>query len=211
MTYNSLISDLTAYAERGSATTDATVYVQLPRIINLSERRIARELKVQGFINVVTSAFVAGTPAYAKPDRWRETVSMSFGSGTGSNTRIQLRELSYEGANTYWPDRSATGTPKFYADYDYANWLIVPVPAVANPYEVIYWQLPPLLDATNTTNWLTAEAPNALLHCCLKELYGFLNNDQADKWGAEYDRDMAALAGEDLQKIIDRYYKRATS
>lgn len=212
MNFPSLLLDLQRYSERGAPVYDQTVYDQLPSIINTAERRMARELKIQGFENVVTSAMITGQRAYQKPDGWRETISMSIGTGTGNNTRVYLRELAYEAAGVYWPSLTATSVPKFYADYDYAHWLITPTPAAAYPWEILYWQLPPLLDATNTTNWLTDYAPNALLHGCLVEMYGFLrNNDDMAKWRAEYDRDMAALLGEDLQKIVDRYYKRTTS
>ncbi len=212
LTFNSLTTDLIAYAQRGTTGTDPNVNAQIPLIINNTERRMARELKIQGFQKVYTSAFIVGMPLYAKPDRWRSTISMRFGTGTNNNTSTQLRELAYEAANLYWPDRSSKSTPRFYADADYNNWLVVPVPAVANPYEAVIWELPALLDASNTTNWLSQEAPNALLHGCLKELFNFLGNtEKAQMWGAEYDRDMAGLAGEDLQKILDRYYKRSTS
>ena len=211
MTYTSLVTDLTQYAQRGNATNDAVVQEQIPKIINLAERQIARELKVQGFINVVQWTLTSGLAVYPKPDRWRETISMSIGTGTTNNTRVPLRELSYEAANNYWPDRTATATPKYWADYDYTHILIVGTPDAAYPSEWLYWQLLPLLDATNTTNWLTQYAPNALLHGSLKLLFEFLGNDDAVKWGAQYDRDMAGLAGEDTQKIVDRYYKRTTS
>lgn len=212
MTYNSLIADLQAYAERAGATSDATVYNQLPQIINLAERRMAREAKVQGFQNVVTSALITGVRAYAKPDRWRETISMNIGTGTGNNTRKFLKEMSYEALSTYWPSQTATDEPRYYADYDYEHWLIGPTPDAAYPWEILYWELPPLLDASNQTNYLTDYAQNALLHGCLVELYGFLNDmEKMNTWKVEYDRDMAALVGEDLQKIIDRYYQRNTS
>ena len=212
MNFTSLQEDLRRYAERGGTTDDSTVDEMLPSFINTAERRMARELKIQGFINVVTSTMVTSKRAYEKPDRWRETVSMSIGTGTGNNTRTMLRELSYEAAGVYWTGMASTSVPRFYADYDYENWLIAPTPDAAYPWEVLYWELPPLLDDTTTTNWLTDFAPNALLHGCLVELFGFLRNaeDQA-KWKIEYDRDMAALVGEDLQKIVDRYYKRTTS
>lgn len=212
MTFTSLKQDLQRYSERGTAGFDQTVYDQIPSIINTAERRIARELKVQGFINAVTSTMVPLQRAYAKPDRWRETISMSIGTGTGNNTRSFLKEMAYEAAGTYWTSMSTGSTPRFYADYDYENWLIAPTPDAAYPYEVLYWELPPLLDDTNTTNWLTDYAPNTLLHGCLVELFGFLRNEgDMQRWKAEYDRDMGALAGEDLQKIVDRYYKRQTS
>ena len=212
MTFTTLKADLQAYCERATAGFDQTTYDQLPQIINTAERRMARELKIQGFINAVTATMVAGTRAYAKPDRWRATVSMSIGTGTGNNTRTALRELSYEAAGAYWTAMATNSVPRFYADYDYENWLIAPTPDAAYPWEVMYWQLPPLLDSGNATNWITDYAPNALLHGALTELYGFLHNpEEAAKWTAEYDRDMGALAGEDLQKIVDRYYKRTTS
>lgn len=212
MTFSSLKLDLQAYCERGGQTYDETVYNQLPQLINLAERRIARELKVQGFQNVVISSLVTGQRAYAKPDRWRETISMSIGTGTGNNTRVFLRGLSYESAGVYWPSMTDTDEPRYYADYDYEHWLITPTPDDDYPWEIVYWELPPLLDDTNQTNYLTDYAPNALLHGSLVELFGFLRSD-ADKqrWTIEYDRDMAALLGEDIQKIVDRYYKRATS
>lgn len=212
MNFASLKQDLQTYSERGTAGFDQTVYDQLPQIINIAERRIARELKIQGFINVVTTVMVPNQRAYQKPDRWRETVSMSIGTGTGNNTRVFLKELSYEAAGVYWTSMNTASTPRFYADYDYENYLIAPTPDAAYPWEIMYWELPPLLDDTNTTNWLTDYAPNALLHCALVELYGFLRNpEDMAKWSAVYDRDMGALAGEDLQKIVDRYYKRTTA
>src|SRR5690348_12767920 len=118
MTYNSLVADLQAYAERGNSTTDQTVYNQIPQIINIAERRMARELKVQGFINVVQSTLTTGVPAYAKPDRWRETISMNIGTGVGNNTPVFLKEMSYEAARSYWASTSSTAQPRFYADYD---------------------------------------------------------------------------------------------
>ena len=122
MTFTTLQQDVQRYLERGaSAVTDPVVYEQIPRLINLAERRIARELKVQGFINVVTSALTTGQSVYPKPDRWRDVVSMNIGTGTGNNTRKTLFGRSYEYIRSYWPNSSATGQPEFYADYDYAH------------------------------------------------------------------------------------------
>ena len=51
MTYSSLLEDVRRYLERGfTAESDQIVYEQLPRLITLGERRISRELKIQGFI-----------------------------------------------------------------------------------------------------------------------------------------------------------------
>ena len=208
LTFNSLQSDVRAYLERGQIT-DTTVYGQIPRLINLAERRMARELKVQGFINVVASVMVAGNNVIDKPDRWRETVSINFGSGTNLDQRTQLFPRSYEYIRFYWPDDALTSQPEFYADYDYKHWVVAPTPDVAYPFEIVYYELPALLDAQNTTNWLTEYAPNALLYATLLEASPFLKDDERlQTWTGMYDRALSALNGEDLHKVMDRNVAR---
>ena len=46
-TFTTLKEDIRRYLERGfTLASDQVVYEQIPRLINLAERRIARELKV---------------------------------------------------------------------------------------------------------------------------------------------------------------------
>lgn len=204
MTFTSLKVDVRRYLERGYVE-DTTVYEQLPALINLAERAIASELKFQGFINVVVTMLVQGTSVYDKPDRWRETISMNFGTGTDSNTRTPIFPRSYEYVRAYWPDSSEQDVPLFYADYDYQHWLIGPTPNANFPIEILYYQQPPLLDDTNQTNWLTDYAPNALLYRTLLEATPFLKNDERiPTWSTMYGQQMQAINTQDLQKIVDR-------
>lgn len=204
MTFTSLQEDMRRYLERG-ALVDTEVYEQLPSLINLAERAIATELKFQGFINVVVTSLVAGTSVYEKPDRWRQTVSMNFGTGEDNDTRQPLFARSYEYSRAYWPDSTVRAQPEFYSDYDYQHWLITPTPDAAYPIEIIYYQQPPLLDDTNQTNWLTDYAPNALLYRALLEATPFLKNDERiPVWTSMYSQQMQAINTQDLQKIVDR-------
>lgn len=216
MTFTSLCDDTRNYCVRGGSSVDATFNAQLPSFINLTEQQIAHELKIQGLQNSVTSAFTAVVGVYQKPNRWRETVSINVGTNVGTattyNTRVTLLPRSYEYCRTYWPDDTQTGTPKYYADYGYENFLFVPTPAETFPYELNYWQLPPPLEAANQTNFFTEYTPNALLDGTLTRAFNFLKNpEQSAVWQQSYDRDMAGLAGEDLQKILDRAQERRTS
>lgn len=206
LTFTTLQQDVRRYLERGATlASDAVVFEQIPRLINLAERRIARELKVQGFINVVTGTFAVGQSVYDKPDRWRDTVSINFGTGTGNNTRKPIFARSYEYARSYWPDSTATDEPEFYSDYDYNHWLIVPTPDATYPFEIVYYALPQLLDDANQTNWVTEYAPQLLLYGTLLEATPFLKNDERiPVWQSMYDRAAAMLNGEDLAKILDR-------
>lgn len=209
MTYDSLLEDLRRYIERGNPS-DTEVYEQLPRLIGLTERDIATKLKILGFVNVVAGLMVAGTSVYLKPDRWRQTTSISIGVTPGATvddfgTRVQLLPRGLEYARRYWPNPNDRDQPRFYADYDYYHWLVVPTPVASYPWEVIFWELPALLDDTNQTNWLTAYAPNALLYGTLAQAAPFLKNDERlPTWQGFYNDQLQALDGQDLQRILDR-------
>jgi len=204
MTYSSLLVDARRYLERGfTVESDPLVYEQLPRLITFAERRCARELKVLGFQRAVTTALQPGVAAYRKPDRWRETISM-----TVDNRSLFAR--SYEYLRSYWPVESETATPEFYSDYDYNHWLFAPTPATAQSLEILYYELPALLGEDNQANWLTEYAPNLLLYAVLLEAVPFLKNDtRITVWQGMYDRAAQSLNGEDLKRIMDRAATRS--
>jgi hypothetical protein len=204
MTYDSLLVDVRRYLERGfTQESDQIVYDQLPRLVTLGERRIARELKIQGFIRAVTTPLSIGVAVYLKPDRWRDTISMTV---TGS----PIFARSYEYCRSYWPNEAETGAPQFYADYDFQHWLITPTPVAASTLEILYYEQPALLGDDLQTNWLTEYAPDLLLYATLLEASPFLKNDErTGMWQAMYDRSAKALSGEDLGRITDRSANRS--
>lgn len=204
MTFASLQDDVSRYLERGSSRpTDPMVFDQLPRLINLAERRIALELKIEGLINVVTTDLQPGVSVYAKPDRWRDTVSIGYRRPNGE--RQQVFPRGYEFLRAYWPDSEARGAPEYYADYDYKHWVVAPTPDAAYPAEILYYELPqPLSDAVQT-NWITEYVPQLLLYATLLEASPFLKNDERiATWQAMYDRSAGMVNGEDLAKMLDR-------
>lgn len=204
MTYSSLLEDVRRYLERGfTAESDQIVYEQLPRLITLGERRISRELKIQGFIRAVTTPLQTGVATYRKPDRWRDTVSMTLNG-------VPIFARAYEYCRNYWPDEAETATPQFYADYDYNHWLITPTPNADSTLEVMYYEQPRFLGEDFQTNWLTEYAPDLLLYATLLEATPFLKKDERiATWQQMYDRAAQALNGEDLKKIMDRSAQRS--
>lgn len=206
MTYDSLLDDVRRYLERGfTAESDQIVYEQLPRLITLAERRIARELKIQGFIRAVTTPLSIGVAVYLKPDRWRDTISMTLDGKP-------IFSRAYEYLRSYWPDESQVGTPEFYADYDYQHWLIAPTPDTAKTLEILYYEQPRFLGEDFQTNWLTDYVPDLLLYATLLEAAPFLKNDErVQVWQTMYDRAAQAVTGEDLKRILDRSANRSES
>jgi hypothetical protein len=208
LTYSTLLQDLRRYLERGfTAESDPLVYEQLPRLINNAERRIARELKLLGFLVPVTTTLPAETSVLAKPDRWRETVSVRTVDGGAILPR------SYDYLRTYWPDDTETAEAvEFYADYNYQHWLFIPPPAEDTELEIMYYELPVLLDEQNQSNWLTQFAPNLLLYASLLEAAPFLkNDDRISTWEAMYMRAAQALNQEDVEGMVDRAAVRNTT
>lgn len=203
MTYDSLLTDVRNYLERGfTAESDSIVYEQIPRLITLGERRISRELKIQGFVRAVQTTLAVGVSTYDKPDRWRDTISMEVNG-------VIIFARAYEFLRAYWPDPSSLATPEFYADYDYRHWLIVPTPVAASTLDIIYYEQPRFLGDDFQTNWLTAYAPDVLLYATMLEAAPFLkNDDRVQVWQTMYDRAAQALDGEDLKRILDRSSNR---
>jgi hypothetical protein len=204
MTYDSLLEDVRRYLERGfTAESDQIVYEQLPRLITMGERRIARELKIQGFIRAIQTPLSVGVAVYLKPDRWRDTISMTVDG-------VPIYARSYEYCRSYWPDEAQNGAPQFYADYDYQHWLITPTPETVKTLEVLYYEQPRFLGEDFQTNWLTEYAPDVLLYATLLEASPFLKTDErVQMWQAMYDRAAQALSGQDLKRIMDRSANRS--
>lgn len=203
MTYTSLLADLRRYIERGFAS-DPEVYAQLPRLIANAQRAICDALKLQGNINVVNSAMIQGQFVYAKPDRWRQTVSMRIGP-PGSSICFEVYPRSYEYCRTYAPDTAEQDRPLFYADYNYDNFFVVPTPDLAYVWELMYYELPALIDVANQTNFITDYMPNALLYRTLMDTAVFLKNDERfGVFKGMYDEAMSSLNIQDIKKIVDR-------
>lgn len=215
LTYTSLLETVRQYLERGDIN-DVDVYDRLPQLIAFAEKRIAKEIKPQGFERYLVSTMQAGVSVYQKPDLWRETRSIRYGinatsTATGFNTRVELFPRSYEYCRQYWPDPSVSSAdepPRFYADYGYNNILIVPTPAIAYPYEWAIWQLLQPLDTTNQTNWLTQYAPEVITYAVLLEAQPFLKNDsRIQVWQGIFDRGVQALLTQDARKAQDANVK----
>lgn len=214
--FTSLLADLSNYLERGgSQITDPTVFAQLPRLINAAERKLAQVLKLLGQWEVLVDApagLQMGNAVISKPDRWRATISINYGTGTLQNSRVPLFPRSYEYCRNYWPDSTATdpaNPPAFYSDYGYDHWLIVPTPDQDYPAEFNCYMQPPLLDATNQQNFFSNYTPNALLYGALLEAEPFLKEDpRIPVWQGLWQQEIQTLSGQDLTRILDRTAER---
>ena len=198
MTYDSLVLNIQQYLER----TDAQTIAQIPNFIMLAEQVIASQIKFLGNLTVAESTMTTGNPVLDKPVRWHKTVSMNV-TVDGQRQPIFLRK--YEYLREYAPDSTATGTPKYYSDYDYTHWLVAPTPDQDYSFEILYYERVQPLDSTNQTNWFTVYAPQALLYGSLLQAMPYLKNDERiPMWQQQYDLIINTLKQEDILRTGDR-------
>jgi hypothetical protein len=200
LTYTELLRQVPNYCERQ----DAAFLAELPSFINLAENRMAADLKQQGFQAVVKGPLPLADQL-EKPAFWRQTISFSAKSTTGLRTPLYLR--SYEFLRACYPSAEA-GTPRYYADYNATHFALGPTPAANYEFELLYYaRLTPLSD-DNTVNWLTLNAPQALLAACVMEASLWTKNDgRIALWKAEYESSKQALLSENQERLGDRAVK----
>ena len=196
LTYDSLVSTVEQYLERN----DVSVVSQIPVFISLAEFAIAQQIKTLGQIEVASGVMQAGNPVIQKPARWRKTVSMSV-TVSGKKQPVYLRKYEYL---TEYNSQSVAGVPLYYGDYDYDNFYVSPTPDQAYPFEVLIYQRIQPLSSTNQTNWITNNAPNAMLFGTLLEAVVYLKDDARQIFQQKYDAAMAALKTEDISRVGDR-------
>lgn len=197
LTYDSLTETVLQYLERSDEATRA----QIPTFITMCEFEIAQQIKTLGQMQVAESMMEAGNPVIPKPARWRKTVSFNV-VVNGSREPVLLRK--YEYIKNYSPDSTTQGQPLYYSDYDYEHWFVGPTPDQDYFFEVLYYERISPLSSDNQTNWLTQNAPNAMLFGTLLQAMPFLKNDQRQIFQQKYDQAMAMLKTEDISRIGDR-------
>ena len=198
MTYDSLTSTVLQYLERSD---EATINA-IPTFITLAEFEIAQEIKTLGQLQVAQATMLAGNPVLAKPARWRKTVSFNFTDATGTRKPVFLRK--YEYLTNFWPDNNEMAPHQFYADTDWEHWYLAPTPDQNYDFEVLYYERIAPLSSTNQTNWLTQNAPTAMLFGTLLQAMPFLKNDQRQIFQQKYTEAVQSLKTEDVARVGDR-------
>lgn len=195
MTYSQLVEDVKQYAERF----DAPFIAQIPRFIALAENRIASEVRGLGYVRYVTGSFTPNESVMAKPARWRETCSLFY---LREGKTVFLKQRGYSYVRAYWPDKTLTGSPNYYCDYDYEHLLIAPTPDEAYSFELAFFERPLPLSESNQTNWTTQYAPQLLIYAALIEAQPFLKRpERIAEFQGLFDRAAAAVSNEAQRRL----------
>lgn len=197
-TYTRLIELIPLYQERVN---DTQLIDQLPTIITLAENRVATDMKQQGF-KAVVSGTLPLDGVMAKPSWWKESIGFNFTDADGDRKPLLLRDYQY--CRNYWPNSASTAEPRFYSDYNATNFLITPTPDAAYAFELAYYARLEPLDDSHQTNWMTLNAPQALLYACMIEANIFVKNTSGiAQWTALYNTAKGDLLAENQSRLSD--------
>lgn len=203
MNYTNLVRDVKRFMEDdGTEFSDA-----IDTFIDITELKLSRELRIPAFRRRATSALTANDPFISMPS---DMVSLENLHLIESNSRTLLQLRSDEFMMEYWPDRTATGSPRYYAYFDDDTMYVAPTPASNISVEISYRRRLPALSSSNLTNWLTDNASDALLYGCLVEAAAFNRNYALqERYMAMYQKAVQDISQEQqIRNSIDNMYLR---
>ena len=79
---------------------------------------------------------------------------------------------------TYTPNSTTTGIPRYYASFDVSNFILAPTPNSTYSAELHYYYRPASITGSAGTSWFGENAPDALLYGSLLEAYTFMKGEQ---------------------------------
>ena len=202
-TYTKLVADIKDFMEDdGSEFSDA-----VDTFIDLAELKLSRDLAVPAFRKRQTGTLTSSDPFLTLPP---DLVTLEYFQLNNSNVRTSLLLKSDEFMQEFWPNRTSTGTPKYYAYFDNSTIYVAPTPSANTPVEISYRRRLDALSSSNTSNWLTTDAYDALLYACLIEASHYNRNDKL----LQYHSGLYQKAVQDVNKegvnrrSLDNFYMK---
>ena len=203
MTYGELKQGIQDYTEN-----DETTFVNnLPLFIRLAEERILKSVQLNLFQKNQFGTMTTGNQYLAAPSDFLAPFSLSIDVG-GDAEFLLFKDLDF--VQTYTPDPTTTGQPKYYAQFDVDNFILAPTPNANYTVDIHYLYRPTSITAgaDSGTSWLSTNAEIALLYASLIEAYTFMKGDPnlMQMYNQRYMEGIARLKNlGEAQETIDEY------
>ena len=206
-TYSELVTQIREYTE-----TDSNVFttVIVNDFIEHAEIRIFRDVDLDVFRKYQTASLTSGDAFVGMPGAtptdfsFIRSVNIFSPSGSlggltdGERRYLEKKDTSF--ISEYHPSRTTTGIPKYYANWDNDTIILAPTPNAAYTIELAYNALPTGLSSSNTTTWVSTNAPQLLLYACLVEAFKFLKgpDNMLQTYERYYQQALQPFAGEQM-------------
>ncbi len=189
-TYDQLKTAIQDYTEN-----DETSFVNnIPLFIRQAEERILKNVQLSLFRKNATASCTASNKFLACPSDFLAPFSLSLAGTDGDKFFIDFKDPSF--VQTYTPDATTTGSPRYYAVFDVDNFILAPTPNTTFTAELHYFYRPASLTAGSGsgTSWLSENAEMAMLYGSLIEAYIYMKGEQ-DVMGMYAGRFQEAITG----------------
>ena len=176
-TYAEVVDQIRNYTETDSNVLTTTI---VNDFINQAELRIFREVDLDVFRAYQFATLTQGNEFVTLPGAtpstmsFVRTASIYPSTGTDANVRTYLLQKDISYMTEYWPNRTTQNKPRYYAMWDQNTIYLAPTPDTAYKIELALNRNETGLSTTNTTTWVSQNAPQVLLYGCLVEAFKYL-------------------------------------
>ena len=173
---------------------ETTFVNSLDTFIESAEERIFQTVGLTFFRRNQTATLTASNQYLNMPSDFLAPFSLSITSGT-SKKFLDFKDVNF--LQEYAPDTSVEGEPRYYASFDYENFIVAPTPNASYAVELHYFYRPASLTAQGDsgTTWLSVNAPQAMLYGSLIAAYTFMKGeaDVLQNYNAQFTEAVARL------------------
>jgi len=179
-TYAELQTAVTNWLDRSDIST-----ARVQEFIILAEARIGRKLRVRGVEERSTTAMVIDQEYYSLPSDFLEMRNIQINTNPLKRlVYLTPQQMDFQFATT------TKGTPQAFTIIG-EEFQLKPIPDSTDTVEIAYFKKLTALSDSNTTNWLTSNAPDLLLYGSLIEAEAYLVDDpRIAIWKAAFDLSM---------------------
>ena len=113
----------------------------------------------------------------ACPSDYLASFALSFVDSNGDHVFLDFKDVDY--VQSFNPDATTTGDPRYYAVFDINNFVVGPTPNASYAVELHYFYRPASLTAgaDSATTWLSENAEIAMLYGSLMEAYIYMKGE----------------------------------
>ncbi len=172
-TYDQLKQAIQDYTEN-----DETSFVNnLPDFIRQAEERILKNVQLSLFRKNVSGNMTASNKYLAAPSDFWALFALSFVNSDGDHVFLDFKDVDF--VQTFNPDATTTGNPRYYATFDIDNFVLGPTPDSNYAVELHYFYRPASLTAGSGsgTTWLSENAELCMLYGSLIEAYIYMKGE----------------------------------
>ena len=185
-THTTLKTAIQDYTENS----ETTFVNNLDNFIKNTEERILKLVDLDLFRKNANASMTSGNKYLSCPSDFLSSFSLSYIDASNNHNFLLQKDVNF--LQEFAPDDTATGAPKYYAQFDVENFILAPTPNSDYAVELHYYYRPASITGSAGTSWLGENAPDCLLYGCLVEAYTFMKGE-ADMMGAYEKRFVEAI------------------